>query len=667
MRRRARLNPMATTTASAACAILAFASLGACRDDARFQDSVPHEINVGGESLIDGAVSTQVHFDSAPTETLAWENRGPGPGARSGHALAYDAKRGKTVLFGGLSATSPLNETWEWNGTAWTAVCLDAACAASRPPARFAHAMVYDAARGVTVLFGGQGQNSALRDTWQWDGKSWKALCRSLSCAATMPSERFDHAMAYDSARAKVVLFGGTSCATTSCADLGDTWEWDGAAWQSKASGPPRAGHAMDYDAKLALTVLFGGTHGQPLSDTWTWNGTAWAQIVTPSAPARRSSSTFTYDSARHHGLLFGGSGASTEAWDWSGTSWQPLANASANASAGPAARSAHATAYDEKRRRVVLYGGFGNGAYLNDTWEAHRYGGSCAAGAECDTSVCTDGVCCASPCGTCESCNGASPGLCTPVVDAEDLDSCAGGHFCDKSGLCLLSPGVACRARADCASGFCVDGVCCDSSCDGLCRACVSKLTGAADGKCANVTQGLDPHDQCPDDGACTCQRDGVCDGAGACELYSPKQDCSKCGDQTEADFRCDGLGACLSPLHVRCVDDHVLSFLDGHTADCSPYTCTPDGTCRERCESSEDCFGGTTCNAAKACAAAPPPPRPADEPGSCNVCNAHASASDRDGAWITWGALFALFAGGRVRRRRALLARVNASKTSR
>src|SRR5439155_6838865 len=117
--------------------------------------------------------------------------------------------------------------------------CLDPACIAARPPARFAHAMTYDRARGVIVIFGGEGAASILRDTWEWDGAIWRQACVDASCAATLPSGRFGHAMSYDAARARAVLFGGTSCATASCGDLGDTWEWDGSRWrQASTLGP---------------------------------------------------------------------------------------------------------------------------------------------------------------------------------------------------------------------------------------------------------------------------------------------------------------------------------------------------------------------------------------------------------------------------------------------
>ena len=51
------------------------------------------------------------------------------------------------------------------------------------------HAVAYDTARGVTVLFGGD-DDDALADTWEWDGERWTH--RPVSG----PSVRNGHAMA---------------------------------------------------------------------------------------------------------------------------------------------------------------------------------------------------------------------------------------------------------------------------------------------------------------------------------------------------------------------------------------------------------------------------------------------------------------------------------------
>lgn len=145
----------------------------------------------------------------------AWSQRlVSGPSPRVDHAMAYDAARGVTVLFGGGAGGSPSSETWEWNGTLWTQRLV------SDLSPRTTHAMAYDSARGVTVLFGGRFLNDDHQfdyngETWEWDGSSWSQ--RSV----TGPLPRANHSMAYDSARGVTVLFGGSG----NNGLLGDTWE----------------------------------------------------------------------------------------------------------------------------------------------------------------------------------------------------------------------------------------------------------------------------------------------------------------------------------------------------------------------------------------------------------------------------------------------------------
>jgi len=208
--------------------------------------------------------------------------------------MAYDAARGVTVLFGGFS-----NETWEWDGTTWRMHAVVG------PSARMGHAMVYDAARGVVVLFGGQTgsaeyQNSA--ETWEWNGVAWT---RRL---VSGPPPMREHAMAYDPQRGVTVLFGGYVYMMTGYFD--ETWEWNGTAWTHRlvSSPPERIRHAMYYDTTRARIVVRGGFGNSDITngDYWEWDGTVWThqQINGPSA---RFAHAMAYDTARGTSVLFGG------------------------------------------------------------------------------------------------------------------------------------------------------------------------------------------------------------------------------------------------------------------------------------------------------------------------------------------------------------------------
>lgn len=279
-----------------------------------------------------------------------WEEAAAfGPGARTNHAMAYDSARNVTVLFGGTVNSA---DTWEWNGLEWTLVSQ-----LGPSPRRF-HAMVYDSARGVIVLFGGRSTPEEFGDTWEWDGVEW------VQVANDGPSARSEHAMAYDGARGVTVLFGGSEGGLQR---FGDTWEWNGAEWiQVANTGPsPRANHDMAYDIGRGATVLFGGSSDvERLGDTWEWDGIEWRQAA-ETGPSARGGPKMTFDTERERTILFGGLGGprSGETWEWDGARWSLLAES------GPSARNSHALTYDSARHASVLYGG-NDGSERSDTWE---------------------------------------------------------------------------------------------------------------------------------------------------------------------------------------------------------------------------------------------------------------------------------------------------------
>jgi hypothetical protein len=163
----------------------------------------------------------------------------------------------------------------------------------------------------------------------------------------------------------------------------------------------------------------------------------------------------------------------------------------------------------------------------------------------------------------------------CRSDADCSDTRYCSGDGTCqpragqgaacdDRAGVnqlqCLL-PG--CRV---CRSGFCIDGVCCDTACDGLCQACTAKLTGSGtDGRCGPVQAGTDPDEECRDDGVATCEANGLCDGLGACQRYSSQPACAPescvrgdactsghCEDGICCDRACAPSERCLAALKI-------------------------------------------------------------------------------------------------------------------
>lgn len=107
---------------------------------------------------------------------------------------------------------------------------------------------------------------------------------------------------------------------------------------------------------------------------------------------------------------------------------------------------------------------------------------------------------------------------------------------------------GGACTGASECASGFCVSGVCCGTACTGACRSC--NLPGSV-GTCAADPQGT------------------VC-GSSSCS-----------GSTFTPAATCDGTGTCQASV----------------PASCSPFVCSTSSGCKTTCITNADCVTGSVC----------------------------------------------------------------------
>lgn len=116
---------------------------------------------------------------------------------------------------------------------------------------------------------------------------------------------------------------------------------------------------------------------------------------------------------------------------------------------------------------------------------------------------------------------------------------------------------GDACSLGAECVTGHCVDGACCESDCRTACHSC-----GLADsrGLCRPVAAGLpDPRAMCSDKGPASCQTTGLCGVAGDCAVYPAGTacgvgDCADMGKTAVPARVCDGTGKCEAPGKIKC-----------------------------------------------------------------------------------------------------------------
>lgn len=109
--------------------------------------------------------------------------------------------------------------TQAWDGNAWSVI----ASGANKPRAIGGFLMTYDTARDRVVLFGGATQSFALNETWEFDGTTWTKQ------AVTGDEPMSGDVLTYDEARQVTILFDWQA------GELQAVWEWDGASWTTRA------------------------------------------------------------------------------------------------------------------------------------------------------------------------------------------------------------------------------------------------------------------------------------------------------------------------------------------------------------------------------------------------------------------------------------------------
>lgn len=291
----------------------------------------------------------------------------------------FDSARGKLVLFGGGSNGGYLNDTWEWDsvGTpAWTQKTT-----ANQPSIRGQMGCAYDPVRDRTVVFAGY-DGTFLGDTWEYNGSDWTLVNNQG------PSNRCGSVMVFDAARGKIMLFGGQQVGGLF---PNDTWEWDGTTWTQLDPGggsapPGRYGHALAYDPVLGRIVMFGGWLSTNLGNTWAWNGTSWS-LVTTNGPPARDQHSMAFDHCTNSVVVYGGKGANytpvnewdlEDTWSLTGSTWSEITIS------GPPRRREHRMVSDLAGGRILMFagrqGGLGGAAQTlyNELWAFD--GGSCTS-----------------------------------------------------------------------------------------------------------------------------------------------------------------------------------------------------------------------------------------------------------------------------------------------
>lgn len=242
-------------------------------------NSVAKNFLVFGGGTLSGEVSDTWAFQFTGPNTGTWTQIAvAGPPERSGAPMVFDSKNNLFVLFGGERYVYSLGDTWVFDPS--TGSWLNKNPSPS-PPQRARATMAYDAKSGKALLFGGlnKAAGSLLSDTWLYDAatNTWQQVI------ITAPSARLSPSLASDG-NGVFYLFGGWRMDAGGFSEyLGDTWKFDMATMQwtelTPSTSPPGQSQGAIMYLESGMFVLMNGWRDSPLGDVWFYdsNQNAWS------------------------------------------------------------------------------------------------------------------------------------------------------------------------------------------------------------------------------------------------------------------------------------------------------------------------------------------------------------------------------------------------------
>lgn len=247
------------------------------------------------------------------------ETAGEEPPARWGHTMVFDSQRRRLIVFGGQAAVF-FSDAWAYDiaSGSWNRLAAQDA----GPSRRYGHSAIYDAGRDRMIVSHGFTDAGRFDDTWEF--KFATNTWRNVSPPSLRPLRRCLHEAVYDAENSRMLLYGGCASGAGPC-PLGDLWSFDltGHRWtelSSQIAPAPRQHYGMVFDSARRRLVLFGGVGSGILNDTWEYDPLrAWRQpLIEGPAPSPRSRHESAYASDRGTAFFFGGStvaGLSSELW----------------------------------------------------------------------------------------------------------------------------------------------------------------------------------------------------------------------------------------------------------------------------------------------------------------------------------------------------------------
>ena len=264
-----------------------------------------------GGNALDPATWTFSESSWLEVESGSFTGEVAQPAPRADHSVAYDPNTGRVLVFGGWLRRSdvvlPQSGVWSWDGTQWFDVTPTAG-AFPRVFPLLPSVLAYSSDRGRLTHFDAAGANRVH----EWNGTGWE----EARVDGTVPPNVTQFAAAYDPVRQTYVMFGGAVVSFgelprdfmigtreyVTSPTLTGTWTTPGGTQPS-----PRYQHGMAYDEARGRMVLFGG-RGEgdvPLNETWERIGVNWSRVdVSGPSPSAARPARMVFDRQRGQVVL---------------------------------------------------------------------------------------------------------------------------------------------------------------------------------------------------------------------------------------------------------------------------------------------------------------------------------------------------------------------------
>ncbi len=528
--------------------------------------SVAPIVSAGGEQApehAEPAIALTTWFDARDLAypivvDPAWMAVGTMNAARSGHTATLLGS-GKVLITGGTSGTGALSSAELWDPATGHGSPVSDMHAARR-----GHSATLLASGKVLIAGGADASGNSQKTTELFDPAT-----SSFTASTSMNELRTQHTATLLASGA-VLVTGGSAYTPGGDVSTAEVFDPVGAGWKTttNAMSSGRQAHTATLLSTGAVLVAGGGNGGGAFYssvDLFDPTSATFAPVASLLAP-RSSHAAVAISGDRV--LVTGGLNTQASSAPQpivEAELYDPVKNSWTATRPMGTSHAAHAVVALPLDRVLVLGGGSSPGATAAELYEA-------SANQFLALTPFTVG-------------HGAMPALSLPDTSIAVFGGdAASGPTATVDALRLGALGAICKdGLLECATGLCIDGVCCNAACDGQCEAC--DVPGSV-GTCAPVNGNPHGARAACDAGSSTCLA-RHCDGAGrtSCDAFADTSvgcapaSCTNGASSPAAS--CDGKGACATPT----------------TTSCGAYACGPSA-CKTRCAVDADCSGMNLCD---------------------------------------------------------------------